>query len=106
MRQVWNRETKKMEFLTNEVENIHIFNVLYKGGYIGYILVPSYSTKEDIIRWLAWNFNKKNKNPEQQVEIAKHLTLESKKSFPSNYFFKRMVFNDHELGDEFSFASV
>ena len=88
-----------------------VFNVYYKNGYIGYVLVPDsrvYQEEGIYIQWLAYHFNG-NSGQGLYEEIKANLTIEPKKNPERSVhamFFKRMIFNDHELGDEFSFASV
>lgn len=99
------------------IMEMKIYNVYYKGGYIGYVLVPDhyavpFADEPAIIRWLALKFGqsaKKHMRPDSEIkaeEIKPYLTIELKEGNVNNMFFKRQVFNDSELGDDFSFASV
>ena len=70
-----------------------IFNVYYKGGYIGYIVTHPIFNSEIMRSFMIEDL------ADQLKCNANLLKIEPKDQLP-NSIFVRQVFNDHELGDD------
>lgn len=81
-----------------------VYNVYYKGGYIGYAAVHKDLSPEAIKMFLAKRFTRRKMYP-KYADVVDNLTVAEKVEIPYGLIlFQRMVFNEHELGDDLSLA--